>query len=153
MENLTQNTTPDSIEANTNMRKKMSAFFDRNYAMFFAPIITLVIYLVQLFLNKVYPFGINTVSSYDLSAQIVPFIEHLFDVISGKSTLEYSYALMGGVDVTGTFLYFFVSPFSFLFLIFGDGKVAYASWVVMAAKLMSVSAVGVWFSKKLFKIP
>lgn len=131
--------------------QKMAAFLNRNYAMFFAGILVLILYVTQLISSKVYPFGDKTVASYDLSAQICPFIEHLFDVIQGKSTLSYTYALVGGVDVTGTFLYFFISPFSFLFLLFGDGKVAEAAVLVMACKLIAVAVSGAWFAKKLFQ--
>ncbi len=132
--------------------KKLEAFFDKNYALIFAPVFVLVLYLSALYTSGVYPFSEKyTGASYDLSAQICPFIEHLFDVMQGKSTLTYSYAIVGGADVTGTFLYFFISPFSFLFLIFGDGKVAHASSIVMAAKLMALAFTGAWFAKKNFK--
>lgn len=131
--------------------QKIAAFFNRNYAMFFAGILVLILYATQLISSGIYPFGDKTVASYDLSAQICPFIEHLFDVLQGKSTLSYTYALVGGVDVTGTFLYFFISPFSFLFLLFGDGKVAEAAVLVMACKLIAVAVSGSWFAKKLFK--
>ncbi len=132
--------------------QKADAFFDKNYALFFAPIFVLVLYVVALFSHDVYPFGDKyTAASYDLSAQICPFIEHLFDVLQGKSTLNYSYAIVGGADVTGTFLYFFISPFSFLFLIFGDGKVAHASSIVMMLKMAAIAFSGTWFAKKAFK--
>ena len=132
--------------------KRIEKFFDRYYALFFAPLIVMFLYLASLSMYNVYPFGDEyTAASYDLSAQICPFIEHLFDVFQGKSKLTYSYAIVGGADVTGTFLYFFVSPFSFLFLIFGDGKVAYASSIVMLLKIMAVAFAGTWFAKTQFK--
>lgn len=135
-----------------NFKTRASAFFDKNYPLFFAPIIVLVAYMAALFAYGVYPFGENfTLASYDLSAQICPFIEHLFDVFEGKSSLFYSYAIAGGADVFGTFLYFFVSPFSFLFLIFGDGMVAHASSIVMGLKVAAISVAGTWFAQKLFK--
>ncbi len=142
-----------TIEEKTAVSKKKTAnFWDRNYAMIFAPILVLVLYLAALYVYDVYPFGDKyTAASYDLSAQICPFIEHLFDVFNGKSTLTYSYAIVGGADVTGTFLYFFLSPFSVLFLVLGEGRVAYASSIVMAAKLMTVAFAGAWFTKKVFK--
>lgn len=133
-------------------REKADAFFDKNYALFFAPIFVLALYMVSLFAYGVYPFGDKyTLASYDLSAQICPFIEHLFDVMQGKSTLNYSYAIVGGADVTGTFLYFFISPFSFLFLIFGDGNVEKAASIVMLCKLAVIAFAGAWFAKKVFK--
>ena len=131
---------------------KILAFFERNYAMFFAPIIVLTIYIMALARYGIYPFGDDyTVASYDLSAQICPFIEHLFDAMKGRSTLFYSHAIIGGADVTGSLLYFIFSPFSFLFLIFGEGNVARAAGIVMACKLVAVSISGTWFAKKLFK--
>ena len=132
--------------------KKIGEGFDKHYALFFAPIFVMALYISALVMKGVYPFGEKfTAASYDLSAQICPFIEHLFDVLQGKSTLTYSYAIMGGADVTGTFLYFFISPFSILFLVFGDGKVAHASSVVMLFKLMTIAFSGTWFAKKMFK--
>ncbi len=132
--------------------KKWEAFFDKNYALFFAPVIVLFLYMCSLWRYGAYPFGDGyTVASYDLSAQICPFIEHLFDVINGKSTLTYSYGIVGGADVTGTFLYFFVSPFSFLFLVFGEDRVAHASSIVMMGKLAVIAISGAWFSKKMFR--
>lgn len=140
------------MEVKTEPKRKIEAFFDRNFALFFAPIIVAFLYVFALWRYDVYPFGGKyTAASYDLSAQICPFIEHLFDVMNGKSTLTYSYAIVGGADVTGTFLYFFVSPFSFLFLIFGEGRVAHASSIVMLCKLITISVAGTWFAKKLFK--
>ena len=130
---------------------KLSAFVDRNYTMIFAGIITAFIYFLASFMYGVYPFGNRyTAASYDLSAQICPFIEHVFDVFEGKSSLFYSYAIAGGADVCGTFLYFFISPFSLLFLLFGDGMVAHTSAIVIGLKLATIAIVGTWFAKKQF---
>ncbi len=135
-----------------NIWRKLGKIFDENYALFFAPILVALFYVFALWQYDVYPFGGKyTAASYDLSAQICPFIEHLFDVFDGKSTLTFSYAIVGGADVTGTFLYFFLSPFSFLFLIFGDGRVAQASSIVMLFKLMTIAIAGTWFAKKVFQ--
>ena len=131
--------------------KRISAFVDKHYTIFYAAIITIFIYFLASFVFGVYPFGNKyTAASYDLSAQICPFIEHVFDVFQGKSTLFYSYAIAGGADVMGTFLYFFISPFSFLFLIFGDGMVAHTSSIVIGLKLATIAVAGTWFAKKLF---
>lgn len=145
--------TADNVKKEKNgIWKKIDAFFERNYAILFAPLIVLFLYICALWRYDVYPFGSKyTAASYDLSAQICPFIEHIFDVVNGKSTLTYSYAIVGGADVTGTFLYFFISPFSFLFLILGEGRVAHASAIVMMCKLAVIAVAGAWFAKKLFK--
>ena len=140
-----------NAQAAARKQGKWKAFFKRNYALFVAPVIALLLYCLSLALNGVYPFGTDyTAASYDLSAQICPFIEHIYDVLDGTSTPTYSYAIVGGADVLGTFLYFFISPFSFLFLIFGEGRVMFASSVVTACKLAAIALSGTWFAKKLF---
>ncbi len=142
----------ESTQTKKSIFARISAFLDEHFCLFFAPILVAFLYMLALSQNGVYPFGDEyTAASYDLSAQIAPFIEHLFDVFDGKSTLTFSYAIVGGADVTGTFLYFFISPFSFLFLIFGDGKVAHASSIVMLFKLAAIAFAGTWFARTLFK--
>ncbi len=132
--------------------KKATAFFKENNALFFAPLIVCAVYLFMLMQYKVYPFGTQyTVADYDLSGQISPFVEHVFDAFKGKTALLYSHAILGGMDVTGTLLYFILSPFSFLFFIFGEGRVVHAAGIVLVCKLAAVSVAGTWFAKKLFK--
>ncbi|MBQ8320000.1 MAG: YfhO family protein [Clostridia bacterium] len=131
---------------------KIEKFFRENYGYFFAALSVLVLWVFMLVVDRVYPFGEYTVASYDLSAQICPYIEHLFDVLDGKSTLFYSYSIVGGADVFGGLIYFIVSPFSFLFLLFGDGRVAEAAALVLPVKLVSISLAGTWFAKKFFHI-
>lgn len=134
------------------LRKRLSAFLDKNFALFLTPIIVLALYFFLSWVYGVYPFSTEyTAASYDYSAQICPFFEHIFDVLKGKSTLTYTYSVMGGADVTGMFLYTFVSPFSFLFLVCGEGNVVYTAAFVVAFKLAAVGFAGAWFARKLFK--
>ena len=79
----------------------------------------LAVFAVMLYHYGIYPFGDYSMSSYDMNAQVAPFIEHFYDVIDGKSSLFYSYAIAGGADVFGTLAYCCISPFTFLFLFFG----------------------------------
>lgn len=110
-----------------------------------------LLYTVCLAIEGVYPFGSNVMTTYDCYHQICPFIEHIFDVLDGKSTLFYTYAIAGGADVCGTLLYMFVSPFSFLYLLFGDGNVHNACSVVLGLKVMTIAFVGTVFVKSAFK--
>ncbi len=136
----------------TSFLKKVDGFFDRNFAPLLTWIIVLGLYFFMSWVYKVYPFSKKyTAASYDFSAQICPFFEHMFDVLKGKSSLTYSYSIMGGADVTGMFLYTFVSPFSLLFLVCGEGNVVYTAAFVVGFKLATVGLAGTWFAKKLFK--
>ena len=98
----------------------------------------------------VYPFGQNTLSQYDLLAQIVPFAEHFFDVMQGDASLFYSYRVGGGMDVFGTVAYCLLSPFTVLFYIFGEGNVYYTSAIVLPAKLTCAAIAALVFLKRRF---
>ena len=89
-------------------------------------------------------------SSYDMLAQVAPFIEHFFDVIDGKSTLFYSYAIAGGADVFGTLAYCCISPFTFIFLLFGKGNVYYGTSIVLPLKIICVALSAYIYLKKRF---
>ncbi len=148
----TEKTTEKVQKEEVSFAKKLSAFFEKNFALFLTPLIVLFLYFFVSKVYGVYPFGDKyTAASYDYSAQICPFFEHMFNVFKGKSSLTYSYAIMGGADVTGMFLYTFVSPFNVLFLFAGPGNVVYMSAFVIAFKLATIGFAGAWFSHKLFK--
>ena len=138
-----ENTTEQKL--NTTKR-----FFKSGTPYFLACGLVLGVYLYMLILRKVYPFGPYTVASYDLSAQICPFIEHIFDVWKGRSTPLFSYAIGGGADMFGSLAYFIFSPFSPLFLIFGEGMVSEAAGIVIGCKLLTLAAIGVWFARTQF---
>ncbi len=128
----------------------MKRFFKSEYPYFLACGLVLGVYLFMLILRQVYPFGSYTVASYDLSAQICPFIEHIFDAWKGRSTPLFSYAIGGGADMFGSLAYFIFSPFTPLFLIFGEGMVSEAAGVVIGCKLLTLAAIGVWFARTQF---
>lgn len=110
----------------------------------------LILFAIALACYGVYPFGRATMSSYDMSAQVAPFIEHFYDVFNGKSSLFYSYAIAGGADVFGTLAYCCVSPFTFLFLLFGEGNVYYGTSIVLPLKIVCVGISGLYFIRKKF---
>ena len=153
---ITETTAPAATKAEEGEKKtfsaKFNAFFDKNFALILTPLIVLGLYFFMSWVYDVYPFSTKyTAASYDYSAQICPFFEHIFDVFKGKSTLTYTYSIMGGADVTGMFLYTFVSPFSLLFLVCGEGNVVYTAAFVVGFKLAAVGFAGAWFVRKLFK--
>ncbi len=129
---------------------KVLNFTTKNLHFIVTALIITVICCTVFAVYKVYPFGLNTVASYDMLAQIVPFIEHIFDVFDGKSSLFYSTAIAGGADVFGTMAYCLISPFTFIFLLFGKGNVYYGVGVVLMLKLIVISFSALIFIEKTF---
>ena len=142
------------ISSNEKSQNKVAVllknFFFKYWHFLFSALFITILYTVSLILNKVYPFGKNTVASYDMLAQICPFIEHLFDVIDKKASLFYTTAVAGGADVFGTIAYCLVSPFTPLFLLFGRGNVYYGVAFVLPLKLICIAVSALYFIGKTF---
>ena len=115
-----------------------------------APLIAVVFFIAFVAYCGIYPFGDRMMASYDMLAQIVPYAEHFFDVLEGKSSLFYSFSIAGGADVFGTLAYCMVSPFSFLFFVMGRGNVAYTVPYILGAKIICISLSATFFIKKMF---
>ena len=126
-------------------------FFDNNWLYFAAPLLVCGLFMCVLYILKIYPFSHTSMSNYDLLAQICPFLEHFYDVFEGRSSLFYSTSVIGGADVFGTLAYCAVSPFTFLFLLFGKGNVYYAVSFVLPIKLSCVAVAAIYFFKTKFK--
>lgn len=110
-----------------------------------------LVFAVALKVNGIFPFGKSVMSSYDMLAQVAPFIEHFFDVIDGKSSLFYSFSIAGGADVFGTLAYCCISPFTFVFLLFGKGNVYYGTSIVLPLKIICIGISVYVYLRKRFK--
>ena len=108
------------------------------------------LFVICLAVYNVYPFSQKYMSSYDLNAQIAPLLEHFFDVFEGKSSLFYTYSLAGGMDMFGSLVYCAVSPFTFIYFLFGKGRVCYATSIVLPLKLVCVSISALYYLNKKF---
>ncbi len=150
-------TNNNNIQENKQEKSTLTLFFEKNSwaltACIYASLALFIfaIFGIFLYVNNVYPFGDACISSYDLLAQIVPFIEHFYDVFEGRSSLFYSFAAAGGVDLFGSLAYCCVSPFTFIFLLFGRGNVYYATSIVLPLKIVCVAFAGLYYVRKRFK--
>lgn len=135
--------------------KKSNIFKTEKFKAFLSYALTAVfvagLFLVCLAVYNVYPFSQTYMSAYDLNAQIAPLLEHFFDVFSGKSSLFYTYSLAGGMDMFGSLVYCAVSPFTFIYLLFGSGKACYATSIVLPLKLVCVSISALYYLNRKFK--
>ncbi len=129
----------ETVKQNARLRRILS---------FLVPVAFCTAFIFALFFGMLYafdvfPFSDRTMSQYDLLAQIVPYAEHLFDVAKGEASLFYSTRVGGGMDVFGTLVYCLLSPFTFLFFLFGEGNVYYAASVILPVKLACIAAAAV----------
>lgn len=130
---------------------KIKCFFKTKYEWVVVPLFVLIIFAAAQLVCGIYPFGDSVMASYDMLAQVAPIIEHYFSVFSGESGLFHTFHLGGGMDVFGILAYCTVSPFTPIFLLFGQGKVVYAVSIVLPLKVACSACSALWFLNLRFK--
>ena len=139
---------PDKNNAFLRCFKSVLGFINKHRRYLVSALIIVATFFCVLFCHSVYPFGEISISNYDLLAQICPFIEHLFDVLDGRASLFYTTAIAGGADVFGTIAYCLISPFTWVFLLFGRGNCYYATSIVIPLKLVAICFSALYYISK-----
>lgn len=113
--------------------------------------ILLVLYILTLAINHDWPFGANTILVSDSYEQVGKLSNLIFDVFEGKSTLFYSNAIGGGMEIFSTFIYMFLCPFYLIALVGGRANFFYMYNIAACLILIFDACVFLWFTKKYFK--
>lgn len=130
---------------------KVVNFIKEKYGYFVIPLFIAVIFGIAQASFGIWPFGNTIMASYDMLAQVCPMLEHFFDVFSGESGLFHTFYLGGGMDMFGILAYCAVSPFTFLFLIAGEGGSIYMVSIVLPLKLICIGLSAFIFLRVYFK--
>jgi len=64
---------------------------------------TVAIMMVVYAIKGIYPFGYNTISSYDMDELILPLFYHLWDWLHGESDAFFTWRIGGGEETLGDF--------------------------------------------------
>ncbi|MDR1564819.1 MAG: YfhO family protein [Oscillospiraceae bacterium] len=84
----------------------------------------------------IYPFGIKTILTTDMSMQYIEFYGGLRNLLS-QGNLIYSFNLAMGMPLTGLFAYYLSSPFSLIVLLFPKAMITEAVTLIIILKLAS----------------
>lgn len=80
--------------------------------------------------SSFWPFGDNTYIMVDLRGQYVGFFEYYSGLFEGRHTFPYTFTSLQGTEMYSVFMYYLMSPFNLLFLIF-KGDLVYEGVMVM----------------------
>ncbi len=118
------------------------------YCHYLSFIIAGILFLIIYKVNNLYPFGSDSISWCDMSQQVVPLLNQLKDILSGKQSFQYNLAAAGGMSFFGVFFFFLSNPFSFL-VIFVDkiDMLSFMNLIVMF-KMMLCALISCWYFKK-----
>ncbi len=133
------------------LKEKIYPFFKNNYGYFFIPVFVFAVFLIAQASFGIFPFGNAVMSSYDMLAQENPFIEHFFSVLKGESGLFHTFYIGGGMDMFGSLAYCTISPFTFLFLLGGEGYSFHMVSFVLPLKVACAGITAFYLLRKYFK--
>lgn len=110
--------------------------------------ITLIIFGLLLFLQKIIPFGENSFLTTDLNSQYVNFFSYLKLILQGDKSIFYSFSKAIGGGLESLYSYYLLSPFNLIFLFFKLKDIELAITVLFTLKLLAISTTSyIYFCK------
>lgn len=133
------------------MSKKIKDFVKENrfllITIFLSSLVISVIYTLQ----KIAPFGNNSMLDVDFYHQYGPLLNELYDRVKSGETLLYSFNTGGGVPFYRNFLNYLSSPFNLLLFLFKKENIVMAFSVIIGIKAVCASFTMAYYLKKTFK--
>lgn len=102
-------------------------------------------------LKGLYPFGDNSIVYGDMVQQTAPFYYKFYEAIKGNSSVFYDFTSAMGFNIFGTISTYFLSPFSYIILLFQRENILQAINIVFLFKNVFCGISCTWMLKKLFK--
>ena len=96
--------------------KRIKLFVKKNYIVIIPFFTTLFLYLLNAFINKIYPFGEETFIHSDMMEQYAIYFSYLKDAFVSGNNLFSSFSFSLGQNFYGIFTYFCASPLNIIFL-------------------------------------
>ncbi len=102
-------------------------------------------------LQKIAPFGKNSMLDVDFYHQYGPLLNELYDRVKSGSSLLYSFNTGGGIPFFRNFMNYLSSPFNIVLFLFKKENIVMAFSIVIALKAIFASTTMSYFLKKVFK--
>lgn len=102
-------------------------------------------------LQKIAPFGNNSMLDVDFYHQYGPLLNELYDRVKSGSSLLYSFNTGGGIPFYRNFLNYLSSPFNIFLFLFKKDNIVMAFSIIIALKVIFASTTMSFFLKKTFK--
>ena len=97
--------------------KRIKIFVKKNYIILIPFLTTFFLYLINIIVNKIYPFGDETFIYSDMGEQYSIYFNYIRDMILSGDSLFSSFSFSLGQNFYGIFTYFCSSPLNIIFLL------------------------------------
>ncbi len=119
----------------TNVKQKISVWLKRNFCCYMPAVIISIVMLAIFILEKITPFGPNSLTIVDSIHQYVPFFsDYRHKLLNGES-LFYTWDVALGSNFLSLGAYYFSSPFNLLLLLVSQEHIVAGVCVIVALKI------------------
>lgn len=101
-------------------------------------------------INKLYPFGINTLAWCDMKQQVIPLLLQWKEILSGNQSILFQMYNAGGSNFWGIFFFFLSSPFSFFIVFIDKSDSVVMMNFIIAAKIALASLTAMIMFSRIF---
>lgn len=132
------------------MKDKIMKYIKDNKWILFTFLISSVVISIIYILQKIAPFGNNSMLDVDFYHQYGPLLNELYDRIKSGETLLYSFNTGGGILFYRNFLNYLSSPFNIVLFFFRKENIVMAFSIVIALKTIFSATFMSYYLKKTF---
>lgn len=133
------------------MLDKVKKFLNENKWIVITFLLSSIVISVIYTLQKIAPFGKNSMLDVDFYHQYGPLLNELYDRVKSGEGLLYSFNTGGGIPFYRNFLNYLSSPFNIILFFFKKDNIVMAFSIVIALKAIFASITMAYFLKKFFK--
>lgn len=134
-----------------NMKDKIIKYIKDNKWILFTFLISSVVISIIYILQKIAPYGNNSMLDVDFYHQYGPLLNELYDRIKSGETLLYSFNTGGGIPFYRNFLNYLSSPFNIVLFFFRKENIVMAFSIVIALKIIFSATFMSYYLKNTFK--
>ena len=116
-------------------RKSIKDWFIDNYCYYIPFVLIMIIMTVVFIVQKITPFGHNTITLIDSLHQYVPFYAEYVDKLKHEGSLFYTWNLALGSNFMSLSSYYLSSPFNYLLLLFKKEHIVTGACLIIALKI------------------
>lgn len=116
-------------------------------------LVTLAIYAATLLVQRVHPFGTNSVLRHDLTGQYAPMFSYLRQAALGPEGFMFSWQGDLGMNFLPVFAYYLASPVNLIALAVQDSQLPEAVIAIIATKLALAAAMMAIYLRRTFPGP
>ena len=133
------------------MKEKILNFIKKNKWILYTGVLSSLVIIIIYTLQKIAPFGNNSMLDVDFYHQYGPLLNELYDRVKSGESLLYSFNTGGGLPFYRNFSNYLSSPFNIILFLFKKENIVMAFSIIIGIKAIFASITMSYYLKETFK--